>query len=244
MSRLALVTGGSRGIGRAVALSLAARGDTVAVNYAARADAAEQVVEQIREAGGTASAFGADVSDGDQVTKLFAEVEDVYGRPDILINNAGITADDLLLRLGEDQWDRVMDVNLKSAFFCSKAALKGMLRGRWGRIVSVSSVAGVHGNPGQTNYAASKAGLIGFSKSLAKEVGSRGITVNVVAPGFIETDLTEVLDDSVSELIRTNTSLGRLGQPEEIASAVGYLASDHASYITGQVLLVDGGLAL
>ena len=244
MSRVALVTGGSRGIGRAVAFELAAHGVTVAVNYSARPDAADEVVSVIGDKGGTAAAFRADVSKSDDVTRLFSEVEATFGRPDILVNNAGITADDLLLRLSEGAWDRVMNVNLKSAYLCSKAALRGMLRARWGRIVSVSSVAGVYGNPGQTNYAASKAGLIGFSKSLAKEVGSRGITVNVVAPGFIETDLTDVLDEPVGSLIEANTSLGRLGQPEEIASAVGYLASDRASYITGQVLLVDGGLAL
>ena len=244
MSRVALVTGGSRGIGRAVALELAAAGNTVAVNYSSRADAADEVVSTIVEAGGSAAAFGADVSNGDEVERLFAEVEAAFGRPEVLINNAGITSDNLLLRMSEMEWDRVIAVNLKSAFLCSKAALKGMLRARWGRIVSLSSVAGVHGNPGQTNYAASKAGLIGFSKSLAKEVGSRGITVNVVAPGFIETDLTDALADSVADLIQANTSLGRLGQPEEISSAVGYLASDQASYITGQVLLVDGGLVL
>lgn len=244
MSRLALVTGGSRGIGRSIAFELAARGNHVAVNYAARRDAADEVVEMIREKGGTAEAFGADVSKGAEVDRLFAEVDEAMGRPDILVNNAGITADDLLLRLGEDEWDHVLDVNLKSAFLCSKAALKGMLRARWGRIISVSSVAGVYGNAGQTNYSASKAGLIGFSKSLSKEVGSRGITVNVVAPGFIETDLTDVLDERIGEMITQNTSLGRLGQPEEISSAVGYLSSDQASYITGQVLVVDGGLSL
>lgn len=244
MSRLALVTGGSRGIGRAIALELSAQGNTVAVNYASRSDAAQQVVAEIGDMGGAAAAFQADVSKGDEVERLFSEVEAAFGRPEILINNAGITADDLLLRLDEEAWDRVMDVNLKSAYLCSKIALRGMLRARWGRVISIGSVAGVHGNPGQTNYAASKAGLIGFSKSLAKEVGSRGITVNVVAPGFIETDLTEALDETVVEMVRAGTSLRRLGRPEEISSAVGYLASDQASYITGQVLLVDGGLAL
>ena len=244
MSRLALVTGGSRGIGRSVAMDLASRGHTVAVNYASRRDAADDVVSLISDAGGTAAAFGADVSLAEEVTRLFAEVDEAFGRPDILVNNAGITADDLLLRLDESTWNRVMDVNLKSAFLCSKAALRGMLRARWGRIVSVSSVAGVYGNAGQTSYAASKAGLIGFSKSLAKEVGSRGITVNVVAPGFVETDLTDALPESVGDMVRNSTSLGRLGRPEEISSAVGYLSSDAASYITGQVLVIDGGLAM
>ena len=244
MSRLALVTGGSRGIGRSVALDLASRGHTVAVNYVSRKDAADDVVSLISDAGGTAAAFGADVSDAEEVKRLFSEVDEAFGRPEILVNNAGITGDDLLVRFDEETWSRVMDVNLKSAFLCSQAALRGMLRGRWGRIVSVSSVAGVYGNAGQTNYSASKAGLIGFSKSLAKEVGSRGITVNVVVPGFVETDLTDGLHESVRDRVRESTSLGRLGRPEEISSAVGYLSSDEASYITGQVLIVDGGVAM
>ena len=244
MSRVAVVTGGSRGIGRAVSLDLASRGYAVAVNYAAREDTAQSVVEAILADGGRAAAFRADVSRSEEVRKLFARVEEGFGRPAILINNAGITADGLLARLDEEAWDRVMNVNLKSVYLCSKAALRGMLRARWGRIVSLASVAGVSGNPGQTNYAASKAGVIAFSKSLSKEVGSRRITVNVVAPGFIKTDLTAGLGPRVLEQVRSGTSLRRLGRPEEVASAVGYLASDEASYITGQVLVVDGGLAL
>ena len=244
MSRVALVTGGSRGIGRAVSMELAARGCTVAVNYAKRDDAAAEAVEAILAGGGKACAFRADVSRSEEAADLFARVEEQIGRPEILINNAGATEDALLARLDEESWDRIIAVNLKSVYLCSKAALRGMLRARWGRIVSLGSVAGVSGNPGQTNYAASKAGIAAFSKSLSKEVGPRGITVNVVAPGFIETDLTARLGPKVVERVRSNTSLRRLGQPEEVASAIGFLASEEASYITGQVLAVDGGLVL
>lgn len=244
MSRVALVTGGSRGIGRAISMELAARGNKVAVNYARRRDTAAEVVDEILSRGGTAEAFRADVSLSDEVTGLFARIRQRWGRPDILINNVGITADSLLARLDEPDWERVMNVNLRSAYLCSKAALRGMLRGRWGRIVSVGSVAGLAGNPGQTSYAASKAALVGFSKSLAKEVGVRGITVNVVAPGFVLTDLTSGLGEEVMERVISRTSLRRLGRPEEVASAVAYLASDEASYITGHVLVIDGGLAL
>lgn len=244
MSHVALVTGGSRGIGRAIALELASQGAAVAVNYAQRSDAADEVVKSINSNGGTAVAVGGDMSRPNTASAMVSEIADGLGPVDILINNAGITRDDLLLRLDVGQWDEVINVNLRSAFLASKAALRGMLRAKWGRIISISSVAGLAGNPGQTNYAASKAGLIGFSKSLAKEVGSRGITVNVVAPGFIETDMTEALGEDAAGAAAAATSLGRLGTPAEVASAVGYLASEQASYITGQVLVVDGGLAL
>lgn len=244
MTRVALVTGGSRGIGRAIALELAGSGHGVAVNYTSRPDAAEAVVAEITGSGGTAVAVAADVSDPDAVGSMFSTIEDQLGRVEVLVNNAGITADDLLLRMDVDAWDRVLAVNLRSAFLCTKAALRGMIRARWGRIVSVSSVSGLAGNPGQANYAASKAGLVGFTKSIAKEVGSRGITANVVAPGFIKTDMTDALGNEVTEAAVQSISLGRLGEATEIASAVGYLASEQASYITGQVLVVDGGLAL
>jgi 3-oxoacyl-[acyl-carrier protein] reductase len=244
MSRLALVTGGSRGIGRAIALQLAADGCAIAVNYARNAGAADEVVGEIREAGGTALSVGADVGDPDAVTAMFAALEAELGRVEILVNNAGITRDDLLLRMGVDQWDEVIATNLRSVFLCSKAALRGMLRARWGRIISLSSVSGIAGNPGQANYAASKAGIIGFTRSLAKEVGSRGITVNVVAPGFIETDMTAALGDEARDAATNQISVGRLGRPDEIASTVGYLASDAASYITAQTIVVDGGLSL
>ena len=244
MGHVALVTGGSRGIGRAIALELAGAGAAVAVNYATRAEAADEVVKLISERGGTAIAVGGDVSDPESVATIFEKVTDALGPVEILVNNAGITRDNLLARLGVEDWDQVIAVNLRSAYLTSKAALRAMLRARWGRIISVSSVAGVSGNAGQTNYAASKAGLIGFSKSLAKEVGSRGITVNVVAPGFVETDMTDALGQDTAAAAAASTSVGRLGRPEEIASAVGYLASEEAAYVTGQVLVVDGGLAL
>jgi 3-oxoacyl-[acyl-carrier protein] reductase len=244
MSRVALVTGGSRGIGRAVAICLAADGHAVAVNYAANSAAADEVVETITANGGTAMAVQADVGDADAVSAMFGDVEENLGRVEVLVNNAGITRDDLLLRMGPDAWDQVIETNLRSVYLCSRAAMRGMLRSRWGRIISVSSVSGISGNPGQANYAASKAGIIGFSKSIAREIGSRNITVNVVAPGFIETDMTKELGTEIAEEVASRVAVGRLGRPEEIAAAVGYLASDDAAYVTGQTLVVDGGLAL
>ncbi|CAN5265290.1 MAG: 3-oxoacyl-[acyl-carrier-protein] reductase [Acidimicrobiia bacterium] len=243
MSRVALVTGGSRGIGRAIAKTLAADGHRVAVNYASNATAADEVVAEIAAAGGEAVAVRGDVASSDSVTDLFTQVAARFGPVEILVNNAGITRDHLMMRMSEESWDEVIATNLTSNFLCSKAALRSMVRRRWGRIICISSAAGIHGNPGQTNYAAAKAGIIGLAKSLAKEVGSRGITVNVVAPGFIRTDLTAALGE-MAEAQTGRIALGRLGGPEEIASAVGYLASDGASYITGQTIVVDGGLAL
>ena len=244
MSRVALVTGGSRGIGRAIAMRLAGDGHSVAVNYTANASAADEVVDAITGAGGTAIAFQADVGGTEAVTAMFGEIEERLGRVAILVNNAGITRDDLLMRMSPDAWDEVIQTNLRSVYLCTRAAMRGMLRLKWGRIISVSSVSGISGNPGQANYAASKAAIIGFSKSVAREIGSRGITVNVVAPGFIETDMTEQLGSDVAEEVVRRVALGRLGKPEEIAAAVGYLASDDAAYVTGQTLVVDGGLAL
>jgi len=244
MSHVALVTGGSRGIGRAVALRLASDGHSVAVNYTANASAAAEVVETITAAGGAAMAVQADVGDTDAVAAMFGEIEERLGRVGILVNNAGITRDDLLMRMAPDAWDDVIQTNLRSVYLCTRAALRGMLRLKWGRIISMSSVSGISGNPGQANYAASKAAIVGFSKSVAREIGSRNITVNVVAPGFIGTDMTEQLGDEVAEQVIERVALGRLGKPEEIAAAVGYLASDDAAYVTGQTLVVDGGLAL
>jgi 3-oxoacyl-[acyl-carrier protein] reductase len=243
VSRVALVTGASRGIGRAVAERLGADGFRVAVNFHTGSTAADEVVAAITAAGGEAMAVGADVGDGEAVTAMFDAVVERFGPVEVLVNNAGVTADDLLLRMSPEAWDRVIQTNLTSAYLCTRAALRGMLKARWGRIVSVTSVAGITGNPGQANYAAAKAGLIGFTRSVAKEVGSRGITVNAVAPGFIDTDMTGALDDSVKEAALPAIALGRFGEPGEIAAAVGYLASDGAAYVTGHVLVVDGGLS-
>ena len=244
MSRVALVTGGSRGIGRAIAARLAADGHRVVVNFSSSPEAAASVVEEIRSAGGEAVAVAADVSDADAVANLMGQVGEEFGPVEILVNNAGVTRDGLLARMGSDDWDRVMEVNLRSVYLCTKAVLRGMLKNRWGRIISIGSVSGLAGNPGQANYAASKAAIVGFTKSIAKEVGSRGITANVVAPGFIESDMTAALGESALEAAIGATAIGRLGRPEDIAGAVGYLAGDEAGFVTGQVIVVDGGLTI
>jgi len=244
MSGVALVTGASRGIGRAIALQLAADGFAVAVNFASSLSKADEVVSQIQASGGRAVAIQADVSDPDAVANLFRTAADELGPVLVLVNNAGITDDGLVLRMSPEQWDRVVTTNLRSVFLCTKEALRSMLRAKSGRIINISSVSGISGNPGQGNYAAAKAGVIGFTKSVAKEVGSRGITVNAIAPGFIQTDMTDALGETVTAAVSEQVALGRLGLPEEVASAVSYLASEGASYITGQTIVIDGGLAL
>lgn len=242
--RVALVTGASRGIGRAVAVRLAGAGIKVGVNYMAHAQAADEVVAAIRTAGGAAAAIQADVRSSEQVQRMVEQVEHDLGPVDILINNAGIVRDGLFVRMSEQDWLEVMATHLNGAFYCAKAVIRGMMRRRWGRIVNVSSVAGLAGNAGQANYAAAKAGLIGLTRSLARELGSRGITVNAVAPGFIETDMTAGLAAEWKQQALALTPVGRFGLAEEVAAAVAFLVSDDAAYITGQVISVDGGLGM
>jgi 3-oxoacyl-[acyl-carrier protein] reductase len=243
--RVALVTGGSRGIGRAIALRLAQDGSAVAVNYRGSAASAREIVRQIEAAGGQAIAVQGDVAESGAAAKLVADTVAHFGRLDILVNNAGITRDNLTLRMSEADWDAVLTTNLKGAFLCAKAALRPLLKARdSGRIIAISSVVGITGNAGQANYAAAKAGLIGLTKSLAREVASRGITVNAVAPGFITTDMTATLPADLQEAALKTVPLGHFGTPEDVAAAVAFFASPAARYITGQVLAVDGGIAM
>ena len=241
---VALVTGGSRGIGRAVCLELARQGAAVAVNYAGNSAAAEETVEQCRALGVEAEAFRADVADPAACDALIAAVKERFGRLDILVNNAGIARDGLLMTAKEEDFSQTLDTNLKGAYFCTKAAAKVMLRQKYGRIVCLSSVVGLRGNPGQTAYAASKAGVIGLVKAAAKELAGRDITVNAVAPGFIETDMTAVLPEKAKAAILGTIPKGRPGSPEEVARAVAFFAGPECAYITGQVLCVDGGMAV
>lgn len=242
VGKVAIVTGASRGIGRAIALELARVGAKVAVNYASSSDAADKLVTQIVDAGGEAISICADVSKADQIDALVSTVMDKWGRIDVLVNNAGITRDTLLLRMKLEDWQAVIDTNLTGVFLCTRAVSKIMLKQKSGRIVNIASVAGQMGNPGQANYSASKAGVIGFTKTVAKELSSRGITVNAVAPGFIATDMT---NDLKAEGILQFIPLGRYGQPEEVAGMVRFLAADPAAaYITGQTFNVDGGMVM
>ena len=241
---IALVTGGSRGIGRAIALRLAEEGAKVAINYAGNQTAAEEVKAIIEQHGGTAMIVQTDVSDSAAAAEMVARVHEELGGLDILVNNAGITRDTLLLRMKDEDFDAVINTNLKGIYACTKAAAKFMTKQRSGRIVNLSSVVGEIGNIGQTNYAAAKAGVIGFSKAAAKELAARHVTVNVVAPGFIDTDMTAVLKDSIRERLIESIPLGALGKPEHVADAVLFLVSDAASYITGQTLNVDGGMVM
>jgi 3-oxoacyl-[acyl-carrier protein] reductase len=240
--KVALITGASRGIGRAIALRLGQLGASVAVNYFKSADAAYQVVEAIKAHGGQALAIQGDVSKFGEGQRVVRATTDAFGRLDILVNNAGTTRDNLLALMKEQDWDEVLTTDLKSVFNVSKAALRPMMKQKYGRIVNITSVAGIIGNPGQTNYSAAKAGIIGFTKAMAKEYGARGIAVNAVAPGYVPTDLTNPLPEAVKDALLRLTALQRFGTCEEVADAVAFLASDSARYITGQVLAVDGGI--
>jgi 3-oxoacyl-[acyl-carrier protein] reductase len=240
--KIAVVTGGSRGIGKALCLRLAGMGATVVVNYVSRPDAAEATVASIQEAGGNAVACQFDVADSEQVQAAFKKILADFGRVDILVNNAGITRDGLIAMMKEQAWDEVIDTNLKGAFNCIKAVSRPMMKQRWGRIVSITSVIGFAGNAGQANYAAAKAGMVGLTRSVAKELASRGVTVNGVAPGYIDTDMTKELAEEITEKIKAEIPMNSLGTVEDVAAAVAYLVSEEARYVTGQFIHVNGGM--
>ena len=242
--RVALITGGSRGIGRAIALNLGAAGTKVAVNYLAREDAAQEVVEAITRQGGEAMAFQGDVTRTEDVEALIKGVENAWGAIDVLVNNAGTIKDSLLIRMSVEDFDNVVALNLRGTFLCTRLVLRDMLRNRWGRVVNIGSVVGIAGNVGQSNYAASKSAVIGFTKSVAKEVASRNITVNCVAPGYITTDIVEDLPQELKGKILERIHMRRFGSVQEVADLVSFLVRDEAAYITGQVIAVDGGLSL
>ncbi len=240
--KVAVVTGGSRGIGRAICIRLAGLGALVYINYVSRSSAAEETQRLIQEAGGKAEIIAFNVADNSAVLDGFKNIIAAAGSVDILVNNAGITRDGLMARMKESDWDEVLNTNLKGSFLCAKAASRAMMRKKWGRIVNISSVSGVAGNPGQVNYSAAKAGLIGLTKSMAREYASRNITVNSVAPGYIETEMTDLLDEKNQEQIKGEIPLGRFGRTEDIAGAIAFLVSEDGSYITGQTLHVNGGM--
>ena len=243
-NKVAIVTGGGRGIGRAIALKLAEVGASVVVNDVGEAEPAESVVEEIKAMGGQSLAILADVSLAEDVGRLVETTVSNYGRVDILVNNAGITRDHLLLRMTDEDWDKVLRVNLDSVFLCTRAVLRYMVKQRWGRIISIASIVAMVGNPGQANYASAKAGIIGLTRTTAKEVASRGITANAIAPGFIETEMTLRLEEDWKQELRRRIPIGYFGSPRDVAEAVAFLASEEARYITGQVLGVDGGMAI
>lgn len=242
--RVAVVTGGGRGIGRAIAVRLAREGADVAISYRGNEAAAEESAKLVRKAGVTCEIFKGDVATPADVDALFNGVDEAFGRVDILVNNAGVTRDNLMMRMKEEEFDEVLRTNLKGTYLCTRAVLRKMVRARWGRIVNVSSVVGLVGNAGQANYAASKAGLIGFTKSVAREVAQRGITVNAVAPGYVETELTGSLTDKVKDQILGQVPMGRFGEPEEISEVVAFLVGEGAGYLTGQTITVDGGMVM
>lgn len=242
--KIALVTGASRGIGRAIALDLAKQGAKVVVNYAGNEAKANEVVDEIKNLGSEAVAVRANVADAEEVTAMVKQTVDTFGQVDILVNNAGVTKDNLLMRMKEDEWDTVIDTNLKGVFLCTKAVSRYMMRQRFGRIINIASVVGVIGNPGQANYVAAKAGVIGLTKTSAKELASRNITVNAIAPGFIVTDMTDVLAEGVKEEMLKVIPAAKFGEAKDIANAVTFFAGNQSQYITGQTLHVDGGMVM